>query len=108
MAHKLAFYFKDEPIPKIVDHTDGDKSNNTWENLRGCTHQQNLRNAKRYSTNTSGHKNVNWDKLSQKWKVRFTILGKKETVGYFDKYEDAVQVAKEERRKRYGEFARDE
>jgi hypothetical protein len=45
-AHRICFYMfhKRDPLKKVVDHIDGDKSNNAIVNLRAVTHRQNLAN----------------------------------------------------------------
>ena len=45
-AHRICFYMyhRRDPGKKVIDHIDGDKSNNQIFNLRACSHKQNSRN----------------------------------------------------------------
>lgn len=60
-AARLVMALNGRNVPEmIVDHIDGDTSNNRLENLRMITHPKNTRNAKTPRTNTSGFKGVYW------------------------------------------------
>lgn len=50
-----------------VDHKNQIKLDCRKENLRFCTHPQNMANVGIKSNNTSGFKGVCWDKGAQKW-----------------------------------------
>lgn len=43
-GHRLAWYVVYNEIPKVIDHIDGDKSNNKISNLRNVTQVENNRN----------------------------------------------------------------
>ena len=92
----------------IIDHIDNNSLNNQIENLRECTISQNNQNSKMPKNNTSGHKGVNWDKHSRKWRVRIKLLGEYHDFGIYFNLEDAIKVAIEARNKLHGEFGRDE
>jgi hypothetical protein len=104
--HRLVYLFHKGELPKIIDHIDNDRANNKIENLREATQQQNCLNRARHSNNTSGCKNVHWDKAVQKWAVAMSINRIRKTFGYFEDLEFASLVAEEARRKFHGEFAR--
>ena len=70
-----------------VDHIDGNKSNNRWENLRLATHQQNCTNTSAYSNNQSGFKGV--QQVRTKWRAVTRAGGKLRHIGYFDTPEEA-------------------
>jgi hypothetical protein len=105
-VHRLIYLFHKGELPKILDHIDNDRSNNSIENLREATQQQNCLNRVRHSNNTSGCKNVHWDKAVKKWAVAMSINRVRKTFGYFEDLEFAALVAEEARRKFHGNFAR--
>ena len=47
--HRIVFYMyhRRDPGKKVIDHIDGDKSNNQIFNLRACSNRENLRNTKK-------------------------------------------------------------
>lgn len=92
--HRLAFLFMEGALPgddEEVDHDDGNGENNRWSNLSKCSRQENAKNLRKCSTNTSGVSGVTWDKANNKWSVR---LGKK-SLGRFVNFEDAVAARKD-------------
>jgi hypothetical protein len=105
-AHRLAWLYVYGEMPKnLVDHIDGNRSNNKISNLREATYQENSENYKTPKTNKSGVKNVSWYKSLNKWVVSISIRKTKKTVGYYDDLELAELVAIEARNKYRGEFA---
>jgi hypothetical protein len=95
-AHRLAFLLMTGSFPEYeVDHEDGNGLNNKWDNLRAVTHNQNAKNRRVYSNNTSGCAGVSWDKRGNKWRVRIGINGKQKPLGYFTDLEEAVRVRKQ-------------
>ena len=74
-----------------VDHIDGDGLNNRRSNLRHCTHQQNLWNARRQANNTSGYRGVSFDKKRGKWLAYIVNGGCQKHLGRFD---DPVAAAR--------------
>ena len=93
---------------KQVDHADGNSLNNKVDNIRESTKYQNAQNRGIRPENTSGHKNVYWDKRNKKWKVQIYANGKYYYFGLYEKLEDAIKVAIEARKKLHGEFGRNE
>jgi len=61
---RVVYYLatKTDPGEYEVDHIDQDPSNNGINNLRLSTRQQNARNIKLKSSNTTGFKGVSWHK----------------------------------------------
>jgi hypothetical protein len=104
--HRLIFIYHHGYAPKIIDHINNDRSDNRIENLREATQQQNCLNRKLHKNNTSGVKNVRWDKKCQKWVVELSINRKRRFFGWHEDLEFAELVALEARDKYHGVFAR--
>jgi len=88
-----------------IDHIDQNPSNNKVENLRTSTTSENQRNVSLRKDNTSGIKNVSYDKAGNRWKVRIHVNGKPKLIGHFKDLELAELVAFETREKFHGKFA---
>ena len=104
--HKLVFMMFHGFFPKVIDHIDGNKLNNKIENLRECCHITNGYNRKLGINNTSGYKNVVWNKKLKKWRVTLMHNKKFQDFGYFEDLELAALVAEEARNKYHKNFAR--
>lgn len=89
-----------------IDHINGKKLENTRENLRPVSHQQNLFNAKLSSANTSGAKGVYWHKKAQKWAAAIKVGGRSIYLGIFASFDDAKRARKQAEEKYFGEYAR--
>jgi len=105
LAHRLAFLWEyGEFPPEMVDHIDGNRTNNKLVNLRACTNQQNQRNRGLSKSNRSGFKGVSWDKQLGKWRVKLTINRRTIHFGSFSCLELASLVASEAQDKYFKEF----
>lgn len=104
-AHHIIFFMHYGYMPKMIDHADCNPLNNRIENLREANYCQNNSNVRLKKSNTSGYKNVHWDKSRQKWMVFFRVNGKRIQVGRFDDKEQAIQIARSYREKLHKEFA---
>ncbi|MGL5189575.1 MAG: HNH endonuclease [Cetobacterium sp.] len=108
-AHRVVWQIHNGDIPEgfMVDHRDGDPSNNLISNLRLATASQNTSNRKTMMTNTSGFRNVTFHKQSGKWMASFVHKGEQLFLGLHDTPEAAAEVAKVKRLELKGEFNRD-
>ena len=91
-----------------VDHIDGDTMNNTRDNLRIVTQQQNSWNRAVAINNTSGVKGVSKVKRNNKWIARIGYNGKRIVIGTFDNYDDAVEARLTVEKELYGEYSREQ
>lgn len=106
MAHRVAWVIMTGDWPeKILDHIDGVRWNNTWDNLRQATHGQNSANAPLRSHNTSGLKGVHFKKSTGRWLASITVARKSRHLGYFDTKEEAHEAYMKAARENFGEFA---
>jgi len=104
--HRLIFLIFNGYLPKFINHIDGNLLNNKIENLKEIKHSKNIQNSKKRNDNTSGVKNVHWNKKNKKWRVQLTINGKQKCFGSYDNLDMAELVAQKARNKYYGEYAK--
>ena len=93
----------------LVDHKDGDITNNCINNLRWCSYSQNVQNSKKMSSSrniTSKHKGVSAHKRNNKWRARISINGKQKYLGIFDTQIEAAKAYNEYAAMHYREFAK--
>lgn len=90
-AHRLAWLYMTGEFPKLeIDHIDGNRANNKWDNLREVNRSINQRNRKIHSNSPSGVLGVTWNRKNFKWQVNFN----KKYFGSFDDFHEAVKVRK--------------
>ena len=106
LQHRIIYLMFHGNLPSVIDHIDGNTSNNKIENLRAATNIENLQNMKLCPANTSGSKNVSWDTKAKKWLVMLNVSGVRKYIGLFKDLELADLVATEARNKYHGQFAR--
>jgi hypothetical protein len=104
--HRLIFLMHHGYLPKILDHIDGNPTNNRIENLREATAFQNSANSKISKSNTTGVKGVSWRKREQRYFAQCRVNGKQYEIGRFKVLEDAAKAVREFREKFHGDFAR--
>lgn len=81
--------------PDKVDHVDGNPANDRWSNLRDVTNQQNARNMKKPSNNTSGTIGVCWAASKNKWEAKIKVDGKTKHLGRFTDINLAIAARKQ-------------
>ncbi len=86
-----------------VDHRDNDGLNNQDENLRNCTHSQNMRNRTKLVNNTSGYKGVIRYKSGWKWQLKKN--GKRIYSNMFLTVEEAARGYDQAALEHHGSFA---
>lgn len=89
-----------------IDHINHNPLDCRKKNLRVATIGENIRNRKsKNSNNTSGYRNVSWNKDSKKWTVQLQVGGTNKVLGMFEDVHETGKYAKEMRKKYYGKFA---
>jgi hypothetical protein len=108
LAHRLAWLYVYGEFPAhVIDHIDGDPSNNRLSNLRECSQSENLKNTRIHSDNTSGYKGVTWAAHTQKWKAYCSKNGKRTNLGYFQTAKEASDAYNRFAALSHGEFYKD-
>jgi hypothetical protein len=104
--HRAVFIMHHGYSPAMIDHIDGNKSNNKIENLRPCTKSTNGWNRKIHKNNKTGIKNVLWKAEKNAWIVKLNVNKKRIHLGLYRDLELADLVAQEARDLYHGQFAR--
>ena len=104
LVHRLVFLMFNGYMPKIIDHIDGNPSNNKIENLREATQSQNLCNKIKQTNNKCGVKGVFWDSRRNEWTASCQYKGK--TIRkYCKSIDEAEEVVRKLREQLHGQFA---
>ena len=96
--HKIVLNAKEG---MIIDHINGNKLDNRKENLRVVTYSLNSFNRNSCMRNTSGKVGVS--RCRGKWKATICINREIINLGYFDDFNDAVQIRQNAEEKYFGE-----
>ena len=91
---------------RCVDHIDGSRDNNHWQNLRYATHSENLMNKRGDKNCSSVYKGVSWDKTRGKWVVRIKVAGVYKNMGLFTIEKEAAVAYNNAAAKFFKKFAR--
>lgn len=99
LAHRLIWlYMTGEHPANEVDHINGNRKDNRWCNLRAVTAFENSRNQGERKDNTSGCRGVTYRKSGRglkRWVARISHKGTRYLLGYFETFEEAVNVRKQ-------------
>jgi len=106
LLHRLIFLMFYGYLPVQIDHINGNRADNTIENLREADNTKNQWNVKIQKNNTSGYKNVSWVEKDKRFRVEITVNKIKKYLGYFADIELADLVAHEARDLYHGKFAK--
>lgn len=70
----------------VIDHVNGDKSDNRLENLRIVTNRENISTCFRSDRDSfsSEYVGINWDEKASKWKAEIGHKGVRTHLGYYD------------------------
>jgi len=112
LAHRLAYLFMKGRWPKYeIDHEDGVRSNNKWENLRAATDLDNSRNRKPHKNKRIPTKGVSpvsarGKKRKNPYAAYITVNGKQIYLGVHPTIEAASAAYRTAATKYFGKFAR--
>jgi hypothetical protein len=88
-----------------IDHIDGNGLNNQRENLRACSHSENMKNRVRHKNNTNEYKGI--EKTGRNsWRAVIVSNSQKTILGVFHTPEDAARAYDVAAREKFGIFAK--
>jgi len=102
LMHRIILNAKDGDF---VDHKKGSRLNNQKENLRICTHANNMMNRKIHSNNSTGYKGVYAQKKTNMFYASISVDNKQIHLGTFRTPKEAAIKYNEAATWHYGEFA---
>lgn len=92
-------------FPKCTDHKNRTGLDNTRDNLRSSSIQENNRNATIQRNNTTGYRGVDYNKDHKAFRARVNVNRKSVYCRYFKTAEEAAKAYNEAALKYFGEFA---
>lgn len=107
LLHRLAWFYVHGWWPAVlVDHINGDKSDNRIENLRPASKAQNAQNARKRAGSRSPLKGVNWHQQIGRWRAKIKVNSRSVSLGCFATEKEAHAAYQAAAAKYFGEFAR--
>ena len=100
--HRLVM---DAPKECETDHINHNGLDNRRNNLRLCTHQQNMQNQRGNRNTSSRFRGVYFEKIINKWRAQIRCNGIVYHLGNFDNEIDAAVVYDKKALQLFGEFA---
>lgn len=95
-AHRIVWTMTYGRAPDgIIDHINGDRTDNRIENLRQVSCSENFKNASLSKRNKSGSIGVHWCATNARWIAQIGLDGKSKHLGSFKTLEDALACRKE-------------
>lgn len=106
-CHRVVWFLNTGTFPDLeIDHIDGDKSNNLFENLREVSREENMRNTNSHKDSISKYKGVSFEKQKGLWRARCFCKGKSYCGGFYEREEEAAKRYDELAKTLFGEYAK--
>lgn len=107
LAHRLAWLYMTGEWPKInIDHINGNKADNRFNNLRESNYSQDMHNQGKRKHNSSGYKGVSPHRASGKWTAQIKVNWKTIYLGCYNTPQEAYRAYCQAAKKHHGKFAR--
>lgn len=103
--HRIIYMMHHGFVPEILDHIDGNRTNNRIENLRPASVSENQYNRKMNRKTMSKIKGVTWRSDTKKWRAKITVDKQEITIGNYMTLEDAEAAITQARQRLHKEFA---
>lgn len=101
LAHRIAWLYMTGEFPDgVIDHINGNPSDNRWCNLRCVTQKENSQNVYKAKKNSkSGLLGAHFSKVHRRWVAQIRVNGKTKQIGAFDDAQSAHQAYIAEKRR---------
>lgn len=106
-AHRVIWKIVTGDDPNMIDHINGNRSDNRITNLRLASRTQNGANRGLSSNNLSGHSGVSYHIRDKKWQSYITVNGLRFYIGSFESLDSAVSARKNSEVKYFGNYRRE-
>lgn len=103
LNHRVIWFLLKGVVPEVIDHIDGDKTNNRIENLRNVTQSQNRANQHKVVAQ-SGYKGVHW--ANGTWAARIKVNGVQTVIGYSKCPKECAKLYDNKAKSLFGEYAK--
>lgn len=99
LVHQVIWLYMTGEWPDgFIDHIDGNRKNNKWDNLRVGSNSENMQNLKTAKANNKSTGKLGVTAQNDKFIARITLNGCQTYLGTFDTLEDAQQAYIEAKR----------
>jgi hypothetical protein len=98
-AHRIAWFYMTGAWPNnLIDHINGNPSDNRFSNLRQATKSENNQNS-RSSRGSSVFRGVSWRANRNKWRAVIMVGKKQYYLGHFEDEKEAAEAYQSARRR---------
>lgn len=105
-SHRVIWAIQTGNWPVLqIDHIDGNRANNRWNNLRQASRSENMKNVRSHKGSTSKYLGVSWASRDRRWVARIRVNGKYVSLGSHRSEIDAAIAYDKAAAQHHGSFA---